>query len=87
MSQRAVAVANAIIKRGETQKKGQGLKDLAWLLDAFNRKESGTVIAKRFSVTRQRVSQWRLAMGQDVYSYVPHRAVRGLIPHTGRQAV
>ena len=52
----AAAVAETIIRKGDNKKKGQGIRDLAWLLDAFNRQESGELIAGRFSVSRHQLA-------------------------------
>ena len=39
------------------------------LIDLFRKGESGTVIGNAFGVSRQRVSQWRSALGIEHVSY------------------
>jgi hypothetical protein len=46
-----------------------GAEQLAWLLDAFARGESGQVIADHLSVTRERVRQWKNTFGRSITVY------------------
>lgn len=48
------------------------------LIDLFRRGESGTKIGQEFGVTRQRVSQWRSALGVETVSYRLHDEIADL---------
>jgi len=88
VSNKSIEIAKRIIQRGEdTFGAGCGVRELQWVLDAFARRESGEVIAQRFGVTRQLVSQWRQALGDETYNYAPHKGVKALLPKIYRQAV
>lgn len=53
-----------------------GLEGLQRLLAAFERQDSGQVIADAFGVSRERVRQWRDTFGRAVSFYQPHPEVR-----------
>lgn len=53
-----------------------GADDLAWLIDAFGRGESGQVIADHLDVSRERVRQWKNAFGQIITVYQVHPDVQ-----------
>lgn len=53
-----------------------GAEDLAWLIDAFGRGESGQVIADHLDVSRERVRQWKNAFGQIITVYQVHPDVQ-----------
>ncbi|MEZ4316513.1 MAG: hypothetical protein R3F61_03385 [Myxococcota bacterium] len=65
-------VARNFIKR-------YGASELEWLLDALANGESGQNIADRFSVSRERVRQWKNTFGQVVTLYQVHTEVQNLL--------
>ena len=69
-----------------------GEKGLARLIAMFRANESGTKIGAVFGVSRQRVNQWKSALGVEHTTYVPDPVVQALIhdplpPLTKRTAV
>lgn len=56
-----------------------GAEELRWLLDALANGESGQAIADRFSVSRERVRQWKNTFGQVVTLYQVFPEVQGLL--------
>ena len=62
-----------------------GLDGLQWLLDALGRGESGQTIAMHFSVSRERVRQWKNTFGQVVTLYQIYPEVEGLLNTVERE--
>lgn len=62
--------------------KARGVAQLRYLIDAFERNESGQVIAEHLGVTRERVRQWRDAFGMTVSFYQPGAEVRSMLRST-----
>jgi hypothetical protein len=56
-----------------------GADELQWLLDSLANGESGQTIADRFSVSRERVRQWKNTFGQVVTLYQVFPEVQGLL--------
>ena len=56
-----------------------GADELRWLLNALGNGESGQNIADRFSVSRERVRQWKNTFGQVVTLYQVHPEVSSLL--------
>lgn len=62
------------------------------LIDMFRANESGTKIGFVFEVSRQRVHQWKLALGSETTTYEVHREVSDLVeppkqPRASRRTV
>ncbi len=62
MSSRSKMVKNFIDTRG--------ISEFRYLIESFERHESGQVIADHLGVTRERVRQWRDAFGSTVSVYM-----------------
>ena len=60
-----------------------GAEALVWLIDAFASCTSGQVIADRFHVSRERVTQWRSVFGLVVTEYRVHADVRSIADEAG----
>ena len=56
---------------------------LRWLLDALADGESGQVIADEFSVSRERVRQWKNAFGRVLTLYQVHPDVEDVLRSPG----
>ena len=56
-----------------------GASELEWLLDSLANGESGQHIADHFSVSRERVRQWKNTFGQVVTLYQVHPEVQSLL--------
>ena len=61
------------IAKNITARHGEG--GLLRLLDGLRAGESGQSIANDLGVTRERVRQWKLALGQEVRTYMIHPEV------------
>lgn len=49
------------------------------LIDMFRDGESGTKIGYAFGVSRQRVSQWKAALGKEFTTFEVHPDIRDLV--------
>lgn len=56
-----------------------GLERFTYLMDMFRNNISGPVIADEFSVTRQRVNQWRNVLGEKRTVFIAHPDVDALL--------
>lgn len=65
---RAIRVAENLIK-------SYGEEKFRYLLDQFSQNVPGPKIATEFSVTKQRVSQWKRALGVCRTTFHPHPEV------------
>ena len=64
MRSRVTVLNNLLMKYGK--------KKVLKLLLAFERLDSGEVIAKEYGVTRERVRQWKMLLGYEIKTYVVH---------------
>jgi DNA-directed RNA polymerase sigma subunit (sigma70/sigma32) len=65
------------IARNITARHGEG--GLLRLLDGLRAGESGQTIADDLGVSRERVRQWKLALGEEIRTYMIHPEVLRLI--------
>jgi DNA-directed RNA polymerase sigma subunit (sigma70/sigma32) len=65
------------IARNITERHGEG--GLHRLLDGLRAGESGQSIADDLGVTRERVRQWKLALGKEVRTYLIHPEVINIL--------
>lgn len=65
------------IARNITTRHGEG--GLHRLLDGLRAGESGQTIADDLGVSRERVRQWKLALGEEIRTYMIHPEVLRLI--------
>jgi hypothetical protein len=56
-----------------------GLERFTYLMDLFRNNISGPIIASEFSVTRQRVNQWRNILGEKRTVFIAHPEVEKLL--------
>jgi len=49
------------------------------LIDMFRNNESGTKIGQLFGVSRQRVSQWKAALGKELVTFEIHPDIQDLV--------
>ena len=59
--------------------KTYGSEKLRYLLEQFNQNVPGPVIASEFAVTKQRISQWKKALGVCRTTFHPHPEVEKLV--------
>jgi hypothetical protein len=59
--------------------KKYGMEQFLLLLELFQRGESCTKIGYAFSVSRQRASQWQMALGEKTVVYNIHPVVEHLV--------
>jgi hypothetical protein len=59
--------------------KKYGMSQFLLLLELFQRGESCTKIGYAFSVSRQRASQWQIALGEKTVVYNIHPVVEHLV--------
>lgn len=69
--------------------KSHGISNFLTLIRMFQSNESGSKIAKKFSVSRQRVHQWRKALGITEVTFTPSSEVAEIIgvPSTFRTTI
>lgn len=60
-----------------------GAKRLRWLLEALAAGESGQAIADEFSVSRERVRQWKNTFGSTLTLYQVHPDVQAVLREAG----
>ncbi len=56
-----------------------GREGFQQLIELFRSGESGTKIGLIYNVSRQRVSQWKLALGKEIVSFEVHPAISDLV--------
>jgi hypothetical protein len=54
------------------------------LIDMFRENESGTKIGYAFGVSRQRVNQWKVALGEELITYSVHPEIADLVERRPR---
>jgi len=59
--------------------KKHGLEKFNYLIDSFQKGVAMPQIAQEFQVTRQRVQQWRQALGNHYSHFTPHPEIRTLL--------